>query len=257
MGEQPQLIRVGTWNVRRLGHGTRRFEDVAQVIETSFDAVALQEVMTPQGVSDLLAHRPGWDAEMSPRAVGRGPYKEWYAVLYRVGSLDVQHSFAVDDPRDVFAREPFVVCMRATAFDFCLVTIHIIYGDRVGPRDAELRALGDVVNRLRERDGERDWLVVGDFNRTPTARGWDALKASGWRFTLSGRVATSLGKQRYSNPYDHILIDDRFTTELVGSADRIDIVEMVCAGDFGRCRRLVSDHAPVSARFVVDGVDDD
>lgn len=250
-------IRVGTWNTRRLGHGNKRVDAVASVIESAFDVIALQEVMNEDGVVELLEHLPGWDAEMSSRPVGTGKYKEWYAVLYRADAVDLQRSFIVRDRGDAFIREPFVVCMRADAFDFCLVNVHIIFGSRAKARDAEVNRLGDVVTRLRANDREKDWIVVGDFNRSPRTRAWERLRASGWRFTFAGRVATSLGKTKYSNPYDHILIDDRHTSELIGQAVRIDIVDTTCAGDFEACRLTISDHAPVMAQFALDGIDDD
>jgi endonuclease/exonuclease/phosphatase family metal-dependent hydrolase len=132
-----------------------------------------------------------------------------------------------------------------------------VFGDRASDRDAELHALGGQLARLRKRHDERDWLLLGDFNRQPRAPGWKRLHAERFEFTLPGRVPTSLGKRGYASPYDHILVDARFTGELVGPSRRVDIVSAPCAGDIAVCRSQLSDHAPVVAVFRVDGPDDD
>lgn len=249
-------LRVATWNVRRLGHGKKSLERVAEIID-DFDVVALQEVMSPEGVAELLAHLPGWQAELSARPVGRGSYEEWYAVLYRAPIVNVERAFVVDDEGDAFAREPFVVCMRARSFDFCVVAIHVIYGNQARARDQEIDALGHVMRGLRAREREQDWIVAGDFNRMPGAPGWDDLIQAGFGFTAEGELRTSLGKDGYRNAYDHILVDRRATAELDGPAMRIDIVARACAGDFDACSRDLSDHAPVMVRFHTSGPDDD
>ena len=147
-------IRLASWNLKRLGHGQKRIDLVAGIMRDQ-DVVALEEVMTPRGVDELVALMPGWAAIVSPAPVGRAGYAEHYAVLYRKDTLRRLDSFTVDDPRDEFAREPFVACLAAGEFDFCLVIIHVVFGSRVGPRDAEIAALGPLVDRLAARTAER------------------------------------------------------------------------------------------------------
>lgn len=257
---KPQMnerVRIGSWNLRRLGHGDKRLDWVAQVIEREFDIVALQEVMTEESVGDLIERLPGWAPAVSPKSVGTDKYQEWYAVLFRSAEAKVTRSFLVKDRKNEMMREPFVVCMRVYSFDFCLVDNHIVFGDRARERDAEIHALGNKLIGLRKQSDERDWLVVGDFNRMPKAPGWDKLRASGWDFTLPGRIPTSLGKKGYASPYDHILVDRTHTGELLGAARRIDIIKTPCAGDLDICRTELSDHAPIVVSFRTSGDDDD
>lgn len=249
-------LRVATWNLKRLGHGDKRLDRIAPIMD-GFDVVAVQEVMSRDAVGELLEHLPGWKAEISARAVGRGRYTEWYAVLYRPERVAVERAFMLDDARDAFAREPLVVCMRAGDFDFCLVVMHVIYGREARARDAEIDALGARLATLRADSAEKDWIVVGDFNRMPRAPGWDRLRRAGWSFAAGGEVATSVGKGGYRNAYDHILVDTDHTLELDGKARRVDFVARACASDFDACSVDVSDHAPVTATFRVTGPDDD
>lgn len=252
------VVRVGTWNLRRLGHGHKRMDRVARLIDDSFDVLALQEVMSRRAVKQLLAELPGWKAEISPRAVGRDNYNEYYAVLYRAPYVAVERSFLAADRADKLMREPFVTCMRVEAFDFCVANVHIIFGKKARQRDRELDALGRMLAALRGRDREKDWILAGDFNRAPGASGWDALHRAGWHFTAAEPTATSLGKRAYSHAYDHILVDRRHTAELESPSRRVDdMVERTCAGDFALCRASISDHAPVVARFRVRGQADD
>ena len=252
-------IRLGSWNLKRLGHGEKRLDVVAEVIEHELDVVAIEEVMTPGGVQDLLAELPGWQAAISPTAVGQNGYEEHYAVLYRSSLVAITKTFTMDDPRDDLAREPFVACLRAAAFDACVVVFHAVYGKGgVKLRDDEIEALGLLVTDLRNAGPEKDWLVVGDFNRPHTAPGFGIFSDAGWGCVLGpGPLPTTLGMAAYGKPYDHLLVDAAATKEYQGTAVRYDLVAGPCRDDFVWCRDEVSDHAPVIARFSTAGPDDD
>jgi endonuclease/exonuclease/phosphatase family protein len=232
-------------------------ELVAQVIEQNFDVVALQEVMTREAVQALVELLPGWTAAVSDHAVGRSSYKEFYAVLYRAQVAQVLEGWQDPDPRDAFEREPFVACLRAANFDFCVVSIHVVYGDDAAARSQECAGLGTLVGRLRDERQEKDWIVVGDFNLPGSDPCWSGFLQGGWRFTLDGMVPTSLGTDAYKSAYDHVLVAPAFTGKWTGGGERVDTVTEVCGGELARCRKEVSDHAPVVALFRTEGPDDD
>lgn len=253
----PTLVRLASWNLKRLGHGQKRLDLAARVMRDQ-DVVALEEVMTPEGVDQLLAHLPGWAALVSPAPVGRAGYAEHYAVLYRKDALRPVDSFTVDDPRDEFAREPFVACLAAAEFDFCLVIIHVVFGATVGPRDAEIAALGPLVDRLSSRSAERDWLIIGDFNRPARASSFAALTDRGFAMASGDSLLlTSIATGGYRSDYDHLLLHPSRTREWRHDCQRIDIVADTCAGDYAACARDLSDHAPIRATFDASGPDDD
>lgn len=253
----PRLLHLASWNLKRLGHGKKRLDLVARVIRDQ-DVVALEEVMTPAGVDQLLRLLPGWGAVVSPAAVGRAGYAEHYAVLYRKDAVRPLDSFTVEDPRDEFAREPFVACLASGAFDFCVVVIHVVFGGTVGPRDAEIAALGPLVDRLARRSSERDWLIIGDFNRPASVRSFAPLTGRGFVMATGDRVLlTSIARGGYRSDYDHLLLHPARTREWRSDCDRIDIVAADCGGDYAACARDVSDHAPIRATFDASGPDDD
>ena len=72
------------------------------------------------------------------------------------------------DGKDDFSRDPYWATFRAGEFDFSVIVVHVIWGNTVGPRKAEVRALADVYGYVQEVNGtEDDVLLVGDFNRNP------------------------------------------------------------------------------------------
>jgi len=223
----------------------------------TFDVVALQEVMRPEALRGLLQLLPGWDMTVSERAVGRNGYLELYAVLYRKEAVALGRAFLAADPRDDFVREPFVACFDAHDFDFCLVTFHATFTGGARVRDEEIEALGLLLMDLRAAGGEKDWIVAGDFNRPDTAPGFETLTDAGWACTLSpSATPTTIGQEKYTNAYDHLLVDRRHTREWT-RAERFDLVAKPCTDDFRWCREEVADHAPVVATFRTDGPDDD
>jgi endonuclease/exonuclease/phosphatase family metal-dependent hydrolase len=126
----------------------------------------------------------------------------------------------------------------------------------VGPRNAEIEALGPLLDRLMRRSRERDWLVVGDFNRPARAGCWGPLAERGWTMARLP-VPTSISARGYRNDYDHLLLNPRHTREWTREAERLDFVTSLCRGNFAWCLAQVSDHAPIYAAFSTAGPDDD
>ncbi len=253
----PPPLRVANWNILHLGQHQKDLALAAQVIE-EFDVVALEEVMSVAGITALLQHLPGWAYVVSDRAVGANNYYEYYAVLYRSALVTATSSHLVDDAADTWVREPFVACFKAKNFDFCVLSIHVTFGSSVGPRDAEIAALADLVTTLRSSSAEKDWIILGDYNRADTTPGFTTLRTAGWDCGIQPqKTNTSLGASDYAAPYDHILIDTSLTKEWTGDAARFEMVARMCHGDFPQCKKVLSDHAPVSATFKTETADDD
>jgi exonuclease III len=249
-------VRIGSWNIKRLGHGTTRFDLVAEVIEEEVDILAVEEVMTRAGVDALMKELPGWTAVVSDPPVGRNGYEERYAVLVRDGAATVTRQFTLDDPRDELVREPFVVCLAAKRFDFCLTAFHATFGDTTKERDLEIENLALLLMDERDATPEKDWIVAGDFNRPHTAGGFDQFEDAGWACVLPPAL-TSIGNAKYVSSYDHILVDPAHTKEWANTARAYDLVAAKCTGLFKWCKDEVSDHTPVIAVFTTSGTDDD
>jgi endonuclease/exonuclease/phosphatase family metal-dependent hydrolase len=257
-------LTIATWNVQRLGHGNHRDRDRLIAVLEEFDLIAIQEVMTREAIAELVERMPGWQALLTDTPLPRAgsSHREYYAFLYRDRLLEPVLNTTVPDPRDAFVRDPFVGCfvLRGGEHDLCLMTVHVIYGSAVQPRKAEILALDDALAWAREaRPEESDWIVLGDFNRVVDDGDGDRDPEEEWRellgphgltrpLVLAGEErASTLGKQDWSHAYDHIFLSEGLESSLLDSG-RVDIVERQCGGDFERCRRTLSDHAPL---FVV------
>ena len=252
-------LRVASWNIERLGHGARKDLELTARVLGEFDLIAVQEVMTPEVVDALLAHMPGYEALLTdtPRPQASS-YSEYYAYFYRSARLDPTFSSFVPDPHDRFAREPYAACfaLLPASTHLCLLSIHVVYGRTVGPRKAEILALDDALRWAQQEDETSHWIVLGDFNRVIDDGDSDDEPEEEWRELLDRRQlraplrivgpeqATTLSSTDYANAYDHIFVSESLA-DSVGSHGRYELVREHCAGDFERCERELSDHAPV------------
>ncbi|MEE9384901.1 MAG: endonuclease/exonuclease/phosphatase family protein [Nannocystaceae bacterium] len=251
-------LRVASWNVKRLGHGTKNLKIVADIIN-DFDVVAVQEVMTRAAVEALDMNLPDHKVLLTDVATPqRGSYREYFAYFYRPSRLTPVMNTFVPDPKDAFLRDPYLGCFVAVGspMRLCLMTVHIVFGKRVAVRKTEILALDDALRWAQKADEAAAWIVLGDFNRPVDDGDSDTDPEVEWRelldrrrlrepVVLAGReLPTTLGKSGYANSYDHIFVSIGLYGR-VADAGRVDIVSEACGGSFARCRGNVSDHAPV------------
>lgn len=278
---QPFTLRLGAWNIKKLGHGTHKdFAMVAEIIETNFDIVAIIEVMQKArghpGYDELVAQLgSGWTGMVTeePRPKTNSGSAEFYAIMYRpekvrpcdgreglVFHQDNDGSGAGAQP-DLFVREPAFSCFEAvnargpTAFDFVLAAYHARWSDGATDEIAtEVSHLDDVFTAMAaSRPGEGDLIVAGDFNLVPA----DFEEATGRGIPISGTGSTLNNQgQRTENLYDHLVVFDlAATAEIVGVPEIIDVRSV--ASDLRTFFQTISDHLPIVARFRTEGPDDD
>ena len=170
-------LRLASWNIRIMSNNIRTDAELTQIAQTlaDYDFIAIvelrDEVVLQRTQRILLQMGQAYDYEFSP-AVGRG-VKERYAFLYKKDRVSVVSPGELypdaADGLDNFSRDPYWATFRAGEFDFSVIAVHVIWGDTVGPRKSEVRALADVYQYVQEANGdEEDVLLVGDFNRNPT-----------------------------------------------------------------------------------------
>lgn len=252
-------IQICWWNAKRLGHGERDWQLTAQPIKQC-DIVALGEVMTKEAPAKLAHYLgKGWYASTSKTSVGTEHYREYYAVLYdskRVSAVTRTIKGAggfYPDPGNKLIREPWSISLKSGEFDFTLVLIHVVWGDRASERVAELEVLDDVYRWYQKRDPqEQDIILLGDFNRTPTQTGWEQIKQAGLKLLIDGAGTTINTKGEPANLYDQIIVDPAHTKEWSGQSGIISKLPM----RLDEFRAKVSDHLPVWATFKTQ-VDDD
>nr|XP_025978054.1 deoxyribonuclease-1-like 1 isoform X1 [Dromaius novaehollandiae] len=237
---------------------------------------------------------PGAYQALSSPPLGRGSYQERYVYFYRPGRAQLWDWFVYEDTHpqrpDVFAREPFVArfslpspgerCPDARAPrcralgpptpgcrgpltpsprppalpELVLVPLHAA----PGAAEAEIDALHDVYERVRERWGQQDVLFLGDFNA-----GCGYVAASRWgrirlrhdppfRWLL-GDDSDSTVRGSTHCPYDRVVVAGERSQSLVvpGSARTFNFT-----AHFGLTEEqalAVSDHYPVEVELALDG----
>ena len=264
VSEQSDL-RLAAWNIRIMSHKSRSNAELIEIARTlgDYDFIAIvelrDEMVLKRTQKILLQMGKMYDYEFSP-AVGRG-VKERYAFLYRSKLVSVvRHGELypdVADGKDDFSRDPYWATFRAGEFDFSVIAVHVIWGDTVGPRKAEVRALADVYKYVQDANGdEDDVLLLGDFNRNPT-------DTESYRPIMAIPSMTHLfnfpqkSHIRDSSLYDNIFFQKNHVKEYLNRSgiDRFDETDF--GNDDKAANLAVSDHRPVWAVFSVTQDDDD
>jgi hypothetical protein len=275
------LIRIGAWNIKKLGHGSsKNYALLASIVDQQFDLLTVIEVMQKQGghpgYDSLLASLgSGWAGLVtdSPRPRSGSGNAEFYAVLYRPDQLSPcvgWHELSYHQDNDGsptgtgenrFVREPAYGCFvawnsaGAVGCDFVVAAYHATWAD--GNEDeiqAEVAHLPEVFQAMASAvSGEKDLFVIGDFNLTPNILA-DTVPIAD-RTNGTGSTLNSRGK-RTNNLYDHLLVkDEDASQELRGNAEVIDVVLM--ASSPRTFYKTVSDHLPIVATMDCSGADDD
>ena len=146
---QPDTVNIATWNIRILSDNSRNDNELTKISEIikRYDLVAIQEVRDTTVLDRLKAMLTGYDYIVST-PVGNS-VMELYAYFYKSSLFTVEGTpYVYDDTNDDFIREPFIANFKAGGFDFTLITIHVLYGDTVADRRAEIMLLDEVVNQV-------------------------------------------------------------------------------------------------------------
>ncbi len=246
-------ILLASWNVRILSDKSRddsELQMIAQIIDR-YDLVAIQEVRDTRVLNRLRVMLPGWDY-IASESVGRG-VTELYAFFYRVSDVKpISDAKTIEDPYDVFIREPAVASFKAANFDFTLVSNHILYGDSKNDRRAEIRHLDDLINYIDEiNNAENDVILLGDFNMPASDQSWEMegfipVIDPSWKTTITD-----------TSSYDNIWLSDTdtYSSEFMGLYEIYHFDEILYDDD-NTAKLEVSDHRPIAIRLSTDSDDD-
>lgn len=243
-------ITVASWNVKRLGSGSQQSFEALGKVASAFDVIALQEVMTVQGLNKLEAALERMSGEkwgrLESSMIGSKAYKEAYAFLYRESTVEYDEGAVVYlDRSDQFFREPFSAKFKARAdhSTFALGTVHIIYGKGVSNRVPEIKALADYWLWMNEVYSGTECILVGDFNLPPNHPAWYPLKKHARPLITSGATTLSAKDGKFASLYDNIWIA-RDSTLFIKDVGIVNYPKMI-GWDHQKSRKSASDHAPV------------
>lgn len=252
-------IRIATWNLRHFTGEREDFdlEAVADVIEAEdFALLAIQEVRGDGSGVDLLAAELNGPLSQRWRTLvsNETGNSEHFAYLYDSDRVRHLGDSGFLTARLDLDRRPYAATFQSGNFDFTLVTIHLYYSDLERRRE-EARQLADLLTgrTLPAGSGERDVIVLGDFNTTRRDGGTlSPFEALGW--LVLNEEPTNLGD---GETLDNVVIDPDATIEWAGVSGVVRFDETLYANDDEVARKRLSDHRPVWADFVVNLADDD
>jgi len=243
-------IVVGSWNIQRLGHGDHKSYPALAAIASKVDLLAVQEVMTEEGLERLrlqLEKRTGepW-GHLKSHALGDNSYKEMYGFLWRESTVEYSEGAVVYlDRGNRFAREPYSAKFRSLrdGSELAVGTVHIVFGKSVKDRTPEIKALADYWLWMKEVYPDAPIVLMGDFNLPPSHDAWASMKRVSVPLITRGATTLSSKEGRYANLYDNIWVEPR-TTLAITDAGIIDFPKMI-GWSHEKSRRHVSDHAPI------------
>ncbi len=144
---------------------------------------------------------------------------EWFAVFYRG-----QHvQYAPDLPKGyldlplakhpVYDRVPFAFPFRAKGgFDFVLISVHLAAdANQAARRQDEMNAIQKWIREQSRSHGERDFIVLGDFNIEDAKELSGILPDRQWESLNEACEATNTSP-REGKPYDHVFLSRSATT---------------------------------------------
>lgn len=247
-----ETFTMATWNIRMFSEKKRSGHDLVQIasILSRYDLIAVQEIRDSQVMLKLIKHLPGYSYILSA-PVGRRN-KEQYAFLYKKDGFKVLGSHIYPDKSDHFIREPYIAHFRTGNFDFTLINIHILYGERISDRREEIAHLKTLVRNVESYTGpEEDILVIGDFNLHAEDKAWDL---TGYRAVVPPSVKTTISDR---SSYDNLWYKPESTREFIKLQEVYAFDELLYNNNDRLIEFSISDHRPVSFLFSRQSEDDD
>ena len=260
-------LKLASWNIRILSDGSRNDKQLIKIAQNliDYDIIAISELRDEKVLKRLVnmlseAGREYAYLISNPVGYKGSTHKELYAFLYYKGLVSVVKNGELypddADGKDDFIRDPYWATFRAGQFDFAMIVVHIIWGDRVAQRRTEITKLGDVYTYVQKENGdENDVILVGDFNRDPSdTKAFSTLMkhpSMAPLFTLPQK-----SQIKDSSLYDNFFFQTDYLTEYLGISG-IDKFDETDFGNDDRAANLdVSDHRPVWAVFSIKNDDD-
>ncbi|CAD5110782.1 DgyrCDS148 [Dimorphilus gyrociliatus] len=282
-------IRIATWNLARLSTEKACNPGVLEVVcmtilEQGISVLCVQEIADKTALERIRdeLNRPSlshvkkfqsnsrkWDC-LTSKASGRMyQSNEYLGVLYDTNmNITISASSLVefdDDGVKLFVRKPFVVSLQINKLDVVLVILHLkaVSHDGSGSNrnEAEAKRTAYLLHSLENfLAGEKDLILLGDFNLESSAKQFDVLRRKGYTPLVNGNTFTNISTKNIegSRSYDNIWIGQQTKKIHTGS------VFVVRSGltnalipDVWSWGGVVSDHCPVYAEFYTDEDHDD
>ena len=279
------FARVAAWNQQGVSFDTqgtihkvsKPAELRAAIAAINPDVIALSEVNSRESLDEIVATPFANGARYKVDMDNNQPVPQMIAVLFKDSpNISVSNRRVIpgsDEGQPDRLRQAWAFDEKISNFDFLLIAVHLKSGRETEEREirtCQVRAISRFIAAHTEATGEKDVLVVGDYNMVPTQdqRNFANLSPGKQnneflRFissTLSGpsHIGHCTNASDFTgNLLDGFSISRLHTPEWTGYIRvqqlQAQLPNMWC----GKFKTTISDHLPLVARFRVDGADDD
>ncbi|KAL5021060.1 hypothetical protein ScPMuIL_000215 [Solemya velum] len=276
-----KVVRVASWNVERLSVDKAKNPGVRDVIcmtilENGLGLIAFQELADKEALDEICnelnspslpnvkkwaGSRGRWKCCISGAAGKMYQSLEYNGFLYDTSQrIELLGSTLLKKPSHgpkQFSRLPFIGSFKIWRFDCVVVSVHLkatgLDNKDLGRLQEEIDKIPSLVSALKQHcPGEKDIILLGDFNRAPDVKDFDDLRADGFENVIPSDKFTNIST---SNPtgshcYDNIwLSQDTTKVKTVRSGVIRQGLTSPWIPDGWKWGGVVSDHCPVWAEL--------
>ena len=239
---------IATFNTLHLGWDNSKDFAALACIVNHFDVVGLVEVETEEGLKELVENLEkltgkNWEYHISDKEVGEDSYKEFYGFVWNTENVSMNSAIGFfPETADEFKREPYAAEFTMGSFTFTFAIIHVVFGDSITERRAEVDHLDEVYQYFQGLDAvKNDVIIGGDFNLPVDDEAFTILDLDSMNHAIPATQLTTIGQTGLVSAYDNILFPGKYVDEFSGSSGVLDFTK----DNYSEIRTTVSDHIPV------------
>ncbi|MFX0194580.1 MAG: endonuclease/exonuclease/phosphatase family protein [Candidatus Hodarchaeota archaeon] len=296
-------LTICSFNIQFLGHFKKRDDKALADILKDYDIVVIQELVAPPIAGTYpddeaytadpesaeffeAMEEQGFSYKLSEEDTGTGDEihksssaTEWWVAFYKPASVecvsDIPCGFLAEDRsnHDDYERVPYAFAFRTPdeKLDFVLISVHLEPNGGTSHKARRKHELSAIANWIDVNDDEeKDFIILGDMNIEDEDELADATP-SGY-LSLNDECRTTNTNINDPKPYDHVMYNTTFTTEIDSEFD-LEVINLIEAmEDFWTStedeypgepynhnlfKQHYSDHHPVVFRIKVSDEDDD
>lgn len=296
-------LTICSFNIQFLGHFKKKEDKSLANILKDYDIVVVQELVAPPIAGTYpdgeaftadtesaeffeAMEELGFAYKLSEEDTGTNDEihmitsaTEWWVAFYKPDSVkyatDIPSGFLAEDRsnHDDYERVPYAFAFRTPErkVDFVLISVHLQPGASSSDKRRRQHELTAIANWIASNnDKENDFIILGDMN-IEDATELASATPSGY-LSLNDECRPTNTNLNSPKPYDHVMYNTTFTTEIDSEFD-IEVINLIEAMedswtstedeypgdpyDHNQFRQYYSDHHPVVFRIKVPGQDDD
>ncbi len=294
-------ITICSFNIKFLGHYKSKDHRHLAAILDECDIAVIQELVAPpygdfdypdgspvaadneasQFFDEMLNHQSDYilsEEDTGPNEIihSNGTGTEWWVAFFRPDRIeyadDLPNGFLADDRshNDEYDRVPYAFGFRTPGgnLDFVLISVHL--RAEASEREWRKNELEGIAAWIAENnESEKDFIILGDMNIQNAAE--LAKITPGGFVSLNDECRPTNTNPRSPKPYDHVMFNERFTSEMdrdfgLEIIDLVEAMRPLWSGsnpypgdpyDGGKFGEFFSDHSPVVFQLRVPAHDDD